>query len=126
MSDLQVHSVEKKKTHVIYPQGFINAHTVHEFERSIQSLLENKSFQILINCQSLSYINSSGLGVLMGVIEEIQENRGFVHLSNMNETVYHIFDTLGFTHLFKVFESEEEALATVDEVESGKEDQPDE
>ena len=110
MSELQVHSVEKPELHILYPQGFINAHTVQDFERSIQVALEEDKYRILINCQSLSYINSSGLGVLMGVIEEIQENRGFLWLSNMNETVYHIFDTLGFTHLFRVFPNEDEAL----------------
>jgi len=115
MSELQVHSVEKNKTRILYPQGFINAHTVPDFERSIQTALEDKEYRILINCQSLSYINSSGLGVLMGAIEEIQENEGFLRLSNMNETIFHIFDTLGFTHLFQVFDSEEQALASDEE-----------
>ncbi len=114
MSELQVHSVEKHEMHILYPQGFINAHTVQDFEKSIQSPLEGGKYRILINCQSLSYINSSGLGVLMGVIEEIQENKGYLWLSNMNETVYHIFDTLGFTHLFKVFPSEDEALRAME------------
>lgn len=112
MSELQIHCHDKESTRVFYPQGFINAHTVHDFERSIQSAIEDGVFQILINCQSLQYINSSGLGVLMGVIEEIQDNEGNLFLCNMNDTVFHIFDTLGFTHLFSVFETEEEALKT--------------
>ena len=110
MSELQIHCHDKENTRVFYPQGFINAHTVQDFERSLQSALESGCYKILINCQSLSYINSSGLGVLMGVIEEIQENEGYLFLSNMNDTVFHIFDTLGFTHLFKVYGDEAEAL----------------
>lgn len=127
MSELQVHAVEKNNMRILYPQGFINAHTVPEFEKSIQAALEAKEYRILINCQSLSYINSSGLGVLMGAIEEIQDNDGFLHLSNMNETIFHIFDTLGFTHLFQVFDSEEQALATVASTDAQPhEDHPDE
>lgn len=113
MAELQVHAAQKDEARILYIDGFINAHTVQEFEKSVQSALEEKNFRILINCKELQYINSSGLGVLMGVIEEIQENDGFLYLSNMNETVFNIFDTLGFTHLFKVFDTEEEAITSL-------------
>lgn len=113
MAELQVHATQKDEARILYIDGFINAHTVQEFEKSVQSALEEKNFRILINCKDLQYINSSGLGVLMGVIEEIQDNDGFLYLSNMNETVFNIFDTLGFTHLFKVFDTEEEAISSL-------------
>ncbi|MDJ0839444.1 MAG: STAS domain-containing protein [Acidobacteriota bacterium] len=107
---LEVHATQKDEAKVLYINGFINAHTVQDFERSIQSVLSEQNYRILINCKDLEYINSSGLGVLMGVIEEIQDNNGFLYLSDMNDTVFNIFDTLGFTHLFKVFDAEVEAL----------------
>ena len=113
MAELTVTSDEKNGAVVLYPDGFINAHTVQAFEKAVQSLVEKQVYHIVINCNGLSYINSSGLGVLMGVIEEIQENKGFLLLSNMNETVFNIFDTLGFTHLFKVFDTEDEAISAI-------------
>ena len=116
MAGLQVHASQKDEAKVLYINGFINAHTVQDFEKSIQTVLEEKNYRILINCKDLEYINSSGLGVLMGVIEEIQDNDGFLYLSDMNETVFNIFDTLGFTHLFKVFDAEVEALNSLKNV----------
>lgn len=110
MAELEVHTTQKDGAEVLYIDGYINAHTVQDFEKSIQNVLDEQGFRILINCKKLEYINSSGLGVLMGVIEEIQEHNGFLYLSDMNETVFNIFDTLGFTHLFKVFDAEVEAL----------------
>lgn len=110
MSELKVQVTEKDLCRVMYPDGYINAHTVQNFEKVIQTILEEEQFRILINCKGMEYINSSGLGVLMGVIEEIHENGGFLYLSDMNETVFNIFDTLGFTHLFRVFDNEEQAL----------------
>ena len=115
MAELEIQAAQKDRAKVLYINGFINAHTVQDFEKSIQSVLEEKNFCILINCRDLEYINSSGLGVLMGVIEEIQDNDGFLYLSNMNETVFNIFDTLGFTHLFKVFDNEEEAIQSLND-----------
>ena len=116
MSGLDVQAVQKGNTKVLYLCGYVNAHTVQDFEKAVQSVLEEKQFRILINCKDLEYINSSGLGVLMGVVEEIQDNHGFLYLSNMNETVFNIFDTLGFTHLFKVYNQEDEALNDLNEL----------
>lgn len=113
MAELEVHTTQKDGAKVLYINGYINAHTVQDFEKAIQNVLDEDTFRILINCKDLEYINSSGLGVLMGVIEEIQENDGFLYLSDMNDTVFNIFDTLGFTHLFKVFDTEVEALNTM-------------
>lgn len=122
MAELQVTATQKDEARVLLINGYINAHTVQEFEKSVQSVLEEKNYRILINCAQLQYINSSGLGVLMGVIEEIQDNGGFLYLSNMNETVFNIFDTLGFTHLFKVFDTEEEAINSLKQEAAKNED----
>lgn len=110
MAELNVQAVNKNEARILYIDGYINAHTVQDFEKAVKSVLEERHYRILINCKDLQYINSSGLGVLMGVIEEIQENGGFLSLCDMNETVFNIFDTLGFTHLFTVFDTEEEAI----------------
>ncbi len=122
MADLNVHAADKEQAKILYLDGYINAHTVQDFEKAVQSVLEEKTYRILINCRDLQYINSSGLGVLMGVIEEIQENQGFLYLSDMNETVFNIFDTLGFTHLFKVFNTEDEAAEALKNQAASEED----
>ena len=81
-------------TVVIYPRGFINAHTVRLFETEIQKAIEQKQFRIVVNCAGLSYIASAGLGAMMGAIEEIRDNGGDLRLTELNETVLNIFEIL--------------------------------
>ena len=95
---------------ILYPRGHINAHTVKEFEGQLVSLIEQQGTQLLINGRELSYIASAGLGALMGVIEDVRARQGDIRLSDLNQGVYEVFDILGFTHLFKIFPTEEEAL----------------
>jgi len=90
--------------------GFLDAHTVPQFENSIQKHVNDKHFNILVNMELLEYISSAGLGVFMGFIEEIRENGGDIKLSNLSERVYKVFDLLGFPALFNIFEEETEAL----------------
>ena len=95
---------------LLYPRGFINAHTVRLFEGEIQKALDQGRYRIVVSGAGLKYIASAGLGALMGVIEEVRTNGGDIRLADLNETVRNIFDILGFNHLYRIFPSEVEAI----------------
>jgi anti-sigma B factor antagonist len=112
MGDLTVETRDVEDITLLYPKGYINAHTVRAFETELQRTLEQKRFKIVINCSGLSYIASAGLGAIMGAIEEIRTNGGDLRLTNLNETVLNIFEILGFNHLYRIFPSEMEAISS--------------
>jgi anti-sigma B factor antagonist len=112
MNELTVERREVEDITLLYPRGYINAHTVRLFESEIQSVLERRRFKIVVNCAGLSYIASAGLGAMMGAIEEIRANGGDLRLASLNETVSNIFEILGFNHLYRVFPSEMEAIVS--------------
>ena len=110
MSELQVESRELEGVTLLYPKGFVNAHTVRLFEGEIQKALDEQRYRIVVNCSGLTYIASAGLGALMGVIEEVRHHGGDIRLADLNETVRNIFEILGFNHLYRIFPSEVEAI----------------
>ena len=110
MTDLTVETRQLDDITLIYPRGFINAHTVRLFETEIQKALEQKQFKLVVNCSGLTYVASAGLGAIMGVIDEIRSQGGDLRLASLNETVLNIFEILGFHHLYKIFASEGEAV----------------
>lgn len=110
MSELTVESRDEGAVTLIYPRGYINAHTVRAFEGEIQSALQRQRFRIVVNARELAYIASAGLGAMMGAIEEIRSNGGDLRLSELNETVQNIFEILGFHHLYRIYGSEDEAV----------------
>ena|SRR5260221_8824899 len=110
MSELEVETRELDGIVLLYPRGFINAHTVRLFEGEIQKALSGQRFKIVVNCSALVYIASAGLGAIMGAIEEVRGNGGDIRLSEMNETVANIFEILGFNHLYRIYASEVEAV----------------
>jgi anti-sigma B factor antagonist len=110
MSDLEMESRDADDVVLLYPRGFINAHTVRLFESEIQKALDRQRYKIVLNCAGLRYIASAGLGAIMGAIEEIRGNGGDIRITELNETVHNIFEILGFNHLYRVFPSEMEAI----------------
>ena len=97
---------------VIHARGFINAHTVRQFEQEIERAMESGRNRIVINGSGLSYIASAGLGVIMGHIEDVRAKDGDIRLTSLNETVFSIFEVLGFDQVCRVFDSEEEGVAS--------------
>jgi len=110
MSELEVESKEMEGVVLLYPKGFVNAHTVKLFEAEIQRALDQKKYRLVVNCAGLTYIASAGLGALMGVIEEVRHHGGDIRMTDLNETVRNIFEILGFHHLYRIFPSEMEAV----------------
>lgn len=110
MADLTVESRQVGKVAVVYPRGFINAHTVAQFEQELNRNVEAGRVQIVINGSGLAYIASAGLGVIMGLIEELRSRGGDIRLTDLNDTVLNIFQVLGFNHLCQVFGTEHDGV----------------
>ena len=113
MADLLIQVRDVDGVAVLEPEGFINAHTVRQFEGALEALVQEGRFTILLDCKLLSYISSAGLGAIMGLIETVRENGGDILLCNLQKNVFEIFDTLGFTQLYRVFATEGEALLSL-------------
>lgn len=94
---------------MVYPQGFLDAHTAPEFENELRKAIDGGRVQIVVNCKDLDYISSAGLGVFMGCIEDVRERDGDIKISNLSPKVYHVFELLGFHQLYDLTETEEEA-----------------
>jgi anti-sigma B factor antagonist len=112
MPDLTVDTRKVGNVTVITPRGFINAHTVRQFEQALASAIESGDQKILINGSELAYIASAGLGVIMGLIEDVRGGGGDIRLAELNDTVRNIFEVLGFDHLCQVLSSESEGVAS--------------
>ncbi len=112
MSELSVSSREREGVVLLYPSGFINAHTVRVFEEALRCAIDGGRYRIVLSGHELRYVASAGLGALMGVIEEVRSNGGDIRIAELNDTVRNIFEMLGFNHLYRIFPSEQEALAS--------------
>ena len=110
MSELTVDTRELEGVVLLYPRGFLNAHTVRLFETEIQKALDRRQLQHRRELRRARYIASAGLGALMGVIDEVRTNGGDIRIADLNETVRNIFEILGFNHLYRIFPSEVDAI----------------
>jgi anti-sigma B factor antagonist len=97
---------------VIALEGQLDAHTAQEFERFLERTVRDEGkLQIVLDMQRLEYISSAGLGVLMGLIEEVRASDGDIKLAHLPEKIFHVLDLLGFPLVFQIFGAVSEAEA---------------
>jgi anti-sigma B factor antagonist len=80
---------------------------VHE---KVKELLGAKKTKIIINLSDVSWINSSGLGMLMGCLTSIKNANGEMKLTGITDKVKNLFLITKLITLFDVFESVQEAV----------------
>lgn len=80
--------------------GELDIYTSPKFKELLLEALEEKMGNIIINGQSLSYIDSTGLGVLISVLKKVKENNKTITIKRIKPNIKKIFD---LTSLDKVF-----------------------
>ncbi len=110
MENFEVRRKDEEIISTLFIKGYLDAHTAPQLEESLQELIDDSRFKIVVNFTELAYISSAGLGVFMGFIENVRENGGDIKLTNMSPKIFRVFDLLGFPTLYDIFDDESEAF----------------
>jgi anti-sigma B factor antagonist len=98
------------KAFVIEVQGEIDVYTSPRVKESINDLIEKGNYNLVINLEGVRYIDSTGLGVLIGALKKVREHNGRIILICNNPQIKKIFNITGLVKIFEIFKTEEEAL----------------
>jgi anti-sigma B factor antagonist len=101
---------------VLQIAGFLDAHTVVGFEKQMDSLLEGGAVRIVLDLEKLSYISSAGIGAMMGLAQRLRRKDGDMILLRPSTKVFRILELLGFAEMFKIAQSEDDAMAQLPEM----------
>jgi anti-sigma B factor antagonist len=96
--------------------GEIDASSSIELDLAIAKSVGEGSKKILVDCGSLEYISSAGLGVFMSYIEEFRDKKINMVLFGMKEKVANTFQILGLADLIHIRPSKEEAKKLLHEL----------
>jgi anti-anti-sigma factor len=96
---------------IIGLHGRLDAATSPGVEKRLLALVAQSETRIAFDLSALSYISSLGLRVLLVVAKQVQVGGGRLALATLNDSVREIFELAGFTQLFSVFQTIDEAVA---------------
>ncbi len=80
------------------------------FRTIFKDLVKEGRKKIIINLGKVSWINSTGLGILISGYTTLRREGGDIVLTNVSDRIESILYVTKLNLLFKTFDSEEEAL----------------
>ena len=80
------------------------------FGRKIRDLMEQGRVKIVLDLGGVTYIDSSGVGMLVGKLQSVRAKGGDVRLLHVTTRGQRLFGMLKILTVFEVFEDEAQAI----------------
>ncbi len=95
---------------VIRIEGHLDTQSFPDAQTQLTQLIDQGATKLVVNCEKLDYISSTGLNVLLKAAKQLKANSGELRICGLNEFVQEVFDISGFTTILTVTKTEPEAL----------------
>ena len=94
-------TTERGRT-VVRPQGELDVSTSDPFRECLNQVMESGATQLAVSLEEVTFIDSAGLGVLVGVLKRLQAVDGRLMLLSPSRGVRKVLDITGLTALVEV------------------------
>lgn len=89
--------------------GEVDVYTAPTLKERIVSAVDDGCKEIVVDLDGVGFIDSSGLGVLVGGLRRVKERSGSIRLVCTRENILKIFRITGLDKVFPIFATLEEA-----------------
>ena len=108
---LNIQTRQEGNASVVTIQGKVNFEVTAQLRDVIRDTVTTLQPKLLvINLESVSFIDSSGLGLLVAARNSVDKNSGKLHLCSLPPQVKKTFDQTNLTNYFSIFTTEQDAL----------------
>ncbi|MDA8283642.1 MAG: STAS domain-containing protein [Actinomycetota bacterium] len=98
---------------IVRPVGELDAFTVSQFRQALAEMASSK--QLIIDMSGVPFVDSAGLGALIGGIRRARELGGDVVVACNRPTLVRLLRTTGFDRIVTVTETVQQAITVLDE-----------
>ena len=95
---------------IVDAEGKLDATSTPAIKECIKSLMEEGRTQILLNLEKVPFVNSTGLGALVGILKDLRGHKGILKLLNLQPYVQELFEVTQLVKVFEIFTDEDTAV----------------
>ncbi len=93
-------------------KGQFKSSNTADFDAALDSALSNGCLYLILDLEQMPFIDSSGIGAVVGALRRTRQVGGDTKLVNPSSFAMKTFKMVGILSLFSVFATEEEAIAS--------------
>jgi stage II sporulation protein AA (anti-sigma F factor antagonist) len=102
---------KSKKCLIVRLKGELDDHMAANLRQTLKDILKkNPGYSLLMNLQDLSFIDSSGVGVILGRYRDMEQGEREIMLCGLNSQVRRVLDLAGVLKIIPNYDTEKEAL----------------
>lgn len=109
--DLSIETRSEGERTIIEVGGEIDVYTAPRLRDKITELVSEGSYDLVIDMEKVDFLDSTGLGVLVGGLKKVRAHDGSMRLICNQERLLKIFRITGLAKVFAIHSSQAEALA---------------
>ncbi|ETI70008.1 anti-sigma factor antagonist [Neobacillus vireti] len=87
---------------VVLVGGEIDAFTAPKLREEILPLAEGENKSITINLKDVSYLDSTGLGVFVGLFKQLKQHDGELRLIELSDRLIKLFEITGLSNIIDI------------------------
>ena len=96
--------------HLVHVLGALDSMVFDQFKDMTDPLVNHAHVRIVLDCEKLTYVNSTGLALLGRYQRISSQNLAFLGIAGLNKRLVKTIDVLGLGKLVKLYPTVEEAL----------------
>ena len=107
-------SLEEKNLVVEFLTSELDHHITNEVRDGIDNVLNSRPIKnIIFDFKNIRFMDSSGIGVIIGRYKKIANDGGKVSVINVNARVKKIFDLSGMNKIISIYDTHEQAISSL-------------
>lgn len=93
---------EQNQTLVVTVEGEVDVSNVKELKQKLEENILKYRPDIILDCEQLSYIDSTGLGVLISALKKAQNYGKEIKIVQLKPYLFKIFELTGLDKIFEI------------------------
>ncbi len=90
--------------HVIEPSGILDGTQTNAFRQQVTVALEKGTKVLLIDLKDITFVDSSGLGVLVACLKNARTAGSKMYICSINDQIRMLFELTSMDRVFEIFQ----------------------
>ncbi|MFD1737684.1 STAS domain-containing protein [Bacillus salitolerans] len=100
--NLQIDIKKSESINTVVVKGEIDAYTAPQLKGQLDDILLEEEIQLIIDLHGVSYIDSTGLGVLVSALKITRQTGGSLKLTGVNDRINRLLKITGLHEIMDI------------------------
>ncbi len=111
---LQIEMEQHRKALIVRLKGELDHHSAEAVKARLEEAIERgDGLYMILSLRDLEFMDSSGLGVILGRYKQIMSKGGRMIVCGVNSNMYRLFEMSGLFKIITMEDSEKSALSSL-------------